>query len=239
MSRKKSGKRKIDNVIFDDVIRGSKSIMQKKALISPINTLTESQRKYDEAFRLSKIIFGIGPAGTGKTWLSAMRAAEALDRKVIERIIVTRPVVEAEESLGYLPGDLMEKYEPYLRPVKDALTEYFGAGHLDYLLRKKIVEPRPLAYLRGATLKNCWVIADEMQNATVGQHKLLLTRFGENAKFVINGDPSQVDIPGNKSGLMDAIKRLKDVEHVSSVLFKTEDVVREGLVQNILRAYEV
>lgn len=209
-----------------------------KARVQNVVPLTEAQACYDDAFQSSKIVFGIGPAGTGKTWFAAMRAARALDNGEIERIIVTRPVIEAEESLGFLPGDMMEKYEPYLRPVKEALEEYFGSGHLEYLLRNGIVEPRPLGFLRGATLKNCWMIADEMQNATVGQHKLLLTRFGENAKFIINGDPTQVDIPQSNSGLMNAANRLSHIRSVSSVFFRREDIVREGLVQEIVAAYE-
>lgn len=209
-----------------------------KPRTEPIVPLTEAQALYDDAFASKKIVFGIGPAGTGKTWFAAMRAAQAWDAGEIERIIVTRPVVEAEEKLGFLPGDLMEKYEPYLRPVKDALEEYFGSGHLEYLLRVGIIEPRPLGFLRGATLKNCWLIADEMQNATVGQHKLLLTRFGEGAKFIINGDPSQVDIPASQSGLINAVHRLRNIRAVSSVRFKREDIVREGIVQDIVAAYE-
>lgn len=205
---------------------------------TPVHPLTQAQAVYDEAFRTKRIIFGIGPAGAGKTWFAAMRAAEALDRGETDRIYVTRPVVDAEEKLGYLPGDLMEKYEPYLRPVRDALEEYFGTGHLEYLLRKKIIEPRPLAFLRGATLKHAWVIADEMQNATVGQHKLLLTRIGENSTFVINGDPSQIDIPRHTSGLMDAVERMGRVAEVASVLFDRHDIVRDGLVQKVVEAYE-
>lgn len=209
-----------------------------KPIIASIKALTTAQKLYDESFRSSKITFGIGPAGTGKTWFAAMRAAQALDNGDIEKIIITRPVVEAEEELGFLPGDMDEKYEPYLRPIKDALEEFYGTGHLELLLKRKIIEPRPLAYLRGATLKNCWVIADEMQNATKGQLKLLLTRFGQNAKFVVNGDPSQCDLERGKSGLMDAVDRLKGIPNISTVRFNRDDVVREGLVQDILEAYE-
>ncbi|MDE4297072.1 PhoH family protein [Phaeobacter gallaeciensis] len=210
-----------------------------KPMQEPVVPLTEAQADYDDAFRSHKMIFGIGPAGTGKTWFAAMRAAEALANNEIDRIIVTRPIVEAEEEkFGTLPGDLMEKYEPFLRPVKDALEEYFGTGHLEYLLRQGIIEPRPLSFLRGSTLKNCWVIADEMQNATIGQHKLLLTRFGENAKFIINGDPSQADIPEHKSGLMPALNKLKHIETITAIHFEREDIVREGLVQEIVEAFE-
>ncbi len=209
-----------------------------KPRTEPVVPLTEGQACYDDAFKERKMIFGIGPAGTGKTWFAAMRAAEALSKGEIDRIIVTRPVVEAEENLGFLPGDLKEKYEPYLRPVKEALEEYFGTGHLEYLLRKDIIEPRPLAFLRGATLKNCWVIADEMQNATEGQFKLLLTRFGENAKFIINGDPRQIDIPEHKSGLAKTVKRLSNIEAIETIEFERDEIVREGLVQEIITAFE-
>lgn len=223
-------------VQFDD--NRAKVRRPLRPTVSSVTALTKAQKLYDESFRSSKMTFGIGPAGTGKTWFATMRAAQALDAGLIDKIIITRPVVEAEEELGFLPGDMDEKYEPYLRPVKDALEEFFGTGHLELLLKRKIIEPRPLAYLRGATLKDCWVIADEMQNATKGQLKLLLTRFGQNAKFIINGDPSQCDLERGKSGLMDAVSRLSHIPDVGTVHFTREDVVREGLVQEILEAYE-
>lgn len=237
-AQRRNGKGRAAQVRFDDTIDNQPPRQRVKPLKEPVVPLTEAQMAYDEAFQSSKIIFGVGPAGTGKTWFAAMRAAQALDRGEIDKIIVTRPVVEAEETLGYLPGDLMEKYEPYLRPVKDALEEYFGSGHLEYLLKEGIIEPRPLGLLRGATLKNCWMIADEMQNATVGQHKLLLTRFGQGAKFIINGDPTQIDIPASKSGLMEAIYRTRHVDLITSVNFGRNDIVREGIVQDIVEAFE-
>lgn len=203
-----------------------------------IHPLNDAQRDYDYAIHHHAITFGVGPAGTGKTWLAAMRAAQALQDGEIETIIVTRPAVEAGENLGFLPGELEEKYEPYFRPVKDAFLEFFGTGHLEYLIKAGTIEARPLAFLRGATIKNAWLIADEMQNATVTQMKMLLTRIGENAKFIINGDPTQCDLPdSSRSGLKDAVDRLQHLGNVGSVTFSTEDIVRHGLVQEIVVAY--
>jgi phosphate starvation-inducible PhoH-like protein len=210
-----------------------------KAKEIELKPLTEAQRLYDNAIHVNDITFGIGPAGTGKTWWAAMRAAEALKDKKIERIIVTRPAVEAGEKLGFLPGEMEEKYGPYFRPVKDALEESFGSGALEYYLKSETIEARPLNYLRGSTLKNCWVIADEMQNATKIEMKLLLTRIGEGAKFIINGDPTQCDLPNPaNSGLMDAVNRLKGVKSIDVVRFGVADIVRHGLVQKIVEAYE-
>lgn len=203
-----------------------------------INPLTESQAIYDDAMAEAKIVFGLGPAGTGKTWFATMRACQKLDKGQISKIVITRPAEAVDEDLGYLPGELNEKFEPYLRPVKDALIEFFGEAHLEYLLRKKIIEPIPLGFLRGATLKECVVIADEMQNATKGQMKMLLTRFGQDAQFIINGDPKQIDIDKQSSGLMDAIHRTKKISAIQHVWFTREDIVREGLVQEIIDAYE-
>lgn len=231
-------KNKISPTLEQNADREGPDRERVKPRTEPVIPLTESQEIYDEAFRDNKVVFGVGPAGTGKTWFAAMRAARALDNGEIDRIIVTRPVVEAEESMGFLPGDLQEKYEPYLRPVKEALEEYFGSGKLEYLLRKGLIEPRPMAFLRGATLKNCWVIADEMQNATDNQFKLLLTRFGQNAKFIINGDPTQTDLPIGKSGLLRTIKRLDNLDDIETVEFERQDIVREGLVQEIVEAFE-
>lgn len=209
------------------------------ARVKELQPLTPAQEAYDASIRANLITFGIGPAGTGKTWWAAMRAAEALKNGHIERIIVTRPAVESGESLGFLPGEMDEKYEPYFRPVKDALEEYLGSGHLEYCIKAGIIEARPLAFLRGATIKHAWLIADEMQNSTAGQMKMLLTRIGENAKFIINGDPRQCDLPHTaRSGLADAVRRLEAVNGVNVVRFREEDIVRHGIVQEIVRAYE-
>lgn len=212
--------------------------VQVKPKRTQVVPLTEKQADYDDAIRASRITFGVGPAGTGKTYFATMRAAQALDKGEIEKIYLTRPAVEAGESLGFLPGELEEKYEPYLRPFRDALEEYFGTGHLDYLLRKKIIEPVPLGFLRGATIKNAWMLADEMQNATKSQMKMLLTRMGNGSKFIVNGDPRQADIPMANSGLEDAVRRLSDKDDIEAVQFSHQDVVRDDIVATILEAYD-
>jgi phosphate starvation-inducible PhoH-like protein len=201
-----------------------------------VKALTDAQRRYDAAFKASDLIFGIGPAGTGKTWFAVMRAAEELKAGRIDKIIFTRPAVEAGETLGFIPGELDEKFEPYIRPVYDALEEAFGSSHLDYLLKTGKIEARPLAYLRGSTLKNCWVIADEMQNATVTQFRMFLTRVGEGAKFIVNGDPDQTDL-STGSGLLDAVERVGVFDEVEVVKFADADIVRSGLCQKIVVAY--
>lgn len=208
--------------------------------VKDIQPLTEAQRDYDGCIKSGQITFGTGPAGTGKTWFAAMRAAQALESKQIEKIIITRPAVEAGgERLGFLPGEMDEKYEPYLRPVKEAFEEFFGAGHLEYLIKSKKIEPIPLGFIRGATVKNAWLIADEMQNSSKVQMHMLLTRIGDNAKFIINGDPRQCDLPsGAISGLMDAVNRLERVGGCNHVNFTSEDVVRSGLCQKVVEAYE-
>jgi phosphate starvation-inducible protein PhoH and related proteins len=223
------------DLVAEEQIR-KRPVRPKKIELKP---LTEAQAQYDSAINSSLITFGIGPAGTGKTWWAAMRAAEALKAGRIQKIIVTRPAVEAGENMGFLPGDMNEKYEPYFRPVKDAFEEYFGSSHLEYLMKSGIIEARPLAFLRGATIKDTWLIADEMQNATATQFKLLLTRIGHNAKFIVNGDPTQCDLTGQqKSGLNDAVRRLSRVHSISIVRFERSDIVRSGICQDIVEAYE-
>ena len=203
-----------------------------------VKPLTFAQERYDSAIRAHHITFGIGPAGTGKTWLAATRAAEALVNKEIERIVITRPAVEAGESLGFLPGEMDEKYAPYFRPVRDALEEYLGTGRLEYELRAGNIEARPLGLLRGSTRKHAWVLADEMQNATVPQMKMLLTRIGEGSRFIINGDPSQFDLPGHvTSGLGDAVRRLARVNGVAVIHFEAHDIVRHGIIRDLIAAY--
>ena len=202
-----------------------------------LKPLTDSQRTYDVAINSSRVIFGTGPAGTGKTFWAAARAAEELRAGNIERIIVTRPAIEAGENLGFLPGELDERYEPYFRPVRDVLEERLGSGQVEYMLKARIIEARPLAYLRGATLRDAWVILDEAQNTTPAQMKMFLTRIGRGAKFIINGDLRQKDIPG-PSGLMDAITRLKGLKNVSFVEFDPNDIVRDQMCHAIACRYE-
>lgn len=210
----------------------------QKAKKEPLIALTEAQADYGDAIDASRITFGIGPAGTGKTYYATRKAAEALERGEIRKIYLTRPAVEAGESLGFLPGELEEKYEPYLRPFKDALFDHFGQSHTEYLIKAGIIEPVPLGFLRGATVKNAWMLADEMQNATKSQMKMLLTRIGKDAKFIVNGDPRQCDIPVGNSGLEDAVGRLRAVPGVEAVTFTHDDVVRDDIVADVLRAYD-
>lgn len=209
-----------------------------RASRAPLKPLTEAQRLYGAAIRASRVTFGIGPAGTGKTWFAAALAAEALLAGEIERIYVTRPAQEAaDEKMGFLPGELDEKIEPYFRPVRDALEERLGSGHLEYLVKSKVIEVRPLAFLRGATLKNAWVLADEMQNVTPAGMKMFLTRIGENSRFIVNGDPSQKDIVG-PSGLEDAVRRIGRLPFVSLIRFHNTDIVRDPICQAIVEAYD-
>jgi phosphate starvation-inducible PhoH-like protein len=209
-----------------------------KASKEPLIALTERQADYGDAIDESRITFGIGPAGTGKTYYAARLAAQALERREISKIYLTRPAVEAGETLGFLPGELDEKYEPYLRPFKDALVDHFGQSHMDYLIKKKVIEPVPLGFLRGATIKNAWMLADEMQNATKSQMKMLLTRIGKDAKFVINGDPRQTDIAPSSSGLEEAVRLLERHDEIRAVRFARSDVVRDDIVADILEAYD-
>lgn len=204
-----------------------------------VNPKTEAQRRYLNAIDVYDMVFGIGPAGTGKTWLAAYMAAEAFQNGYIDKIIITRPALESsEEGLGFLPGVLEEKYEPYLRPVRDAFDDHFGPGQTNYLIEAKTIDVRPLNFIRGSTLKNCWLIADEMQNATKREMLTLLSRIGENAKFLINGDPSQCDLRDPRtSGLLDAYRRLSHLKEVGAVRFEMDDVVRSGLCRAVLEAY--
>lgn len=202
-----------------------------------VRPLNEAQTLYDTAIKSSSIIFGLGPAGTGKTWFAAMRAAEALHNKTIAKIVITRPAIEAGESLGFLPGELDEKFEPYIRPVRDAFEDYFGVSHFEYLVKRGTIEARPLSLLRGSTIQNAWLLADEMQNATKKQMMMLLSRIGENSKFVLNGDPCQIDLAYGLSGLEDAAARLKSVKGVNVVSFCKNDIVRSGLCRDVIEAY--
>jgi phosphate starvation-inducible PhoH-like protein len=205
----------------------------------PVKPLTPGQKRYDAGFKSSAIIFGLGPAGTGKTWFAIQRAVEAYKAGEIKKIYVTRPAIEVGEGMGFLPGELEEKFAPYLIPLKEAFVEAMGSGSYEYALKAEIIEPVPLAFIRGRTLKDAWVIADEMQNATKAEFKAFLTRIGENAKFVVNGDTSQIDEKiGAKSGLEDAVKRIGNHSQVSVVRFTRAEVVRSGLCQDMVEAYE-
>ncbi|MDO5667431.1 MAG: PhoH family protein [Alcaligenaceae bacterium] len=200
---------------------------------------TPRQRQYLEQILSSDITFGVGPAGTGKTWLAVACAIDALERDNVQRIILTRPAVEAGERLGFLPGDLAQKVDPYLRPLYDALYDLMGFEKVQKLFEKQTIEIAPLAYMRGRTLNHAFVILDEAQNTTPEQMKMFLTRIGFGSKAVITGDPSQVDLPkGQFSGLMHSLNVLKQVDAIKSTFFTSKDVVRHPLVARIIEAYE-
>lgn len=205
----------------------------------PIRVKNFGQRQYIHAMKKHDITFGIGPAGTGKTYLAVAMAVAALKRGEVERLVLTRPAVEAGESLGFLPGDLKEKVDPYLRPIYDALNAIFGAEHTERLMDRGVIEVAPLAYMRGRTLDNAFVILDEAQNTTNAQMKMFLTRLGFGSKMVVNGDVSQIDLPrGARSGLIAAQHILKAVPSVAFVHFDAADVVRHPVVAKIITAYE-
>lgn len=198
-----------------------------------------NQRRYVDAIEKHDMVFGIGPSGTGKTYLAVAMAVEALQTKEVSRIILARPAVEAGERLGYLPGTLQEKINPYLRPLYDALYDVLDPDRVDRYLEKSIIEIAPIAFMRGRTLNDAFVILDEAQNTTSEQMKMFLTRLGFNSKAVITGDITQVDLPnGRRSGLMEARDVVGRVEGISFIYFSERDVVRHSLVQRIIRAYE-
>lgn len=205
----------------------------------PIKCKTVGQKAYVDAIRKNTVVFGVGPAGTGKTYLAVCLAVQAMKQKQAEKIILTRPAVEAGEKLGFLPGDLQTKVDPYLRPLYDALQEMLGVESYTKLMERGAIEIAPLAYMRGRTLSNAFIILDEAQNTTKEQMKMFLTRLGDGSKMVITGDVSQIDLPeGKKSGLVHATKLLKDVEGISVINLTDKDVVRNTLVMRIVRAYD-
>ncbi len=208
----------------------------KKRYIYPRSAM---QAKYIQEMMKNELVFGLGPAGTGKTYLAVALAVSMMLEGAIDKIILSRPAVEAGENLGFLPGDLKEKVDPYLRPLYDALYEMLPAEMVDKKLALGEIEIAPLAFMRGRTLSNSFIILDEAQNTTPMQMKMFLTRLGENSRMVVNGDLSQVDLPrGVISGLRDALDTLHDVDNISSVTFGANDVVRHGLVAKIVQAYE-
>ncbi len=204
-----------------------------------VKARTPAQSTYIRALEKTDLVFGIGPAGTGKTYLAVAFAAQCLERGVVERIILSRPAVEAGERLGFLPGDMREKVDPYLRPLYDALYDVLPPEKVERDLESGIIEIAPLAFMRGRTLANAFVILDEAQNTTSMQMKMFLTRLGENSKMVVTGDPSQIDLPpGMTSGLEEAVRLLSGVEGISAVRFTGADVVRRDLVARIVEAYD-
>ncbi len=204
----------------------------------PIRVRTIGQRHYLKTIRKCDIVFGIGPAGTGKTYLAVVQAVAALKQSLVKKIILTRPAVEAGENLGFLPGDLQEKVDPYLRPLYDALHDVLGTEQTAKAMERGLIEIAPLAYMRGRTLDDSFIILDEAQNTTPEQMKMFLTRLGFGSKMVITGDVTQIDLPrGKSSGLKEAKRILKDIDEIGMVIFTEQDVVRHSLVQKIIVAY--
>lgn len=216
-----------------------KKILIRDAKGKPIRVKNMGQKKYVEAIAKNDVVFGIGPAGTGKTFLAVVCAIAAFKNGEVSRIVLTRPAVEAGESLGFLPGDLKEKVDPYLRPIYDSLYSILGTNTTDHLMERGVIEVAPLAYMRGRTLDDAFVILDEAQNTTDAQMKMFLTRLGFNSKMIVNGDMTQVDLPGRqRSGLIDAQHILKGIEQIKFIQFSANDVVRHPVVAKIINAYE-
>lgn len=214
-------------------------VLIKDAKGKAVRVKTFGQRQYVQAIQHHDVAFGIGPAGTGKTYLAVVMAVAALKKGAVDRIVLTRPAVEAGESLGFLPGDLKEKVDPYLRPIYDALHSILGAEHTERLMDRGVIEIAPLAYMRGRTLDNAFVILDEAQNTTNMQMKMFLTRLGFGSKMIVNGDISQIDLPKHAtSGLVTAQKILQNIDQIEFVTFSAKDVVRHPVVAKIITAYE-
>ncbi len=219
--------------------RGSVPPIDVPDITRQIRPRSEGQQRYVEAIRGSELVFAVGPAGTGKTYLAVAMAVEALKRREVRRIVLVRPAVEAGESLGFLPGDLQAKINPYLRPLLDALHEMMDYELVKAHMERDVIEVVPLAYMRGRTLNEAFVILDEAQNTSVSQMKMFLTRMGEGSKLVVSGDVTQIDLPASvRSGLVDALTRLKKIRGVSMIELRESDIVRHRLVQEIVRAYE-
>jgi phosphate starvation-inducible protein PhoH and related proteins len=217
-------------VLSADVMRGAKGRM--------VRPKTSGQKRYIDAIRHNIVTFGVGPAGTGKSWLAVAMAVQALQSKQVDRIILTRPAVEAGERLGFLPGDLMAKVDPYLRPLWDALHDMVGTEAASKLLERGAVEVAPLAFMRGRTLNSSFIILDEAQNTTPEQMKMFLTRIGFGSRAVITGDTTQVDVPGNRSGLLGLEPVLTGIDGLAWVHLGSRDVVRHRIVADIVNAYE-
>jgi phosphate starvation-inducible PhoH-like protein len=219
-----------------DIFLDAVYVTSKKRIITPKSL---AQKEYIDAIRTYDIVFGIGPAGTGKTYLAMATAVSALNAGKINRIMLVRPAVEAGEKLGFLPGDLVEKVNPYLRPLYDALHDMIDFDQTSTLLQRGVIEVAPLAFMRGRTLNDCFVILDEAQNTTSEQMKMFLTRLGISSKAVITGDITQIDLPnGRRSGLIESMEILADIEGLKFVYFTDKDVIRHRLVQDIIKAYE-
>jgi len=222
-----------------DTFLDQKSSIKTSHHSKAVNPRTPNQSKYIDAMRAHEMVFGVGPAGTGKTFLAVAAAVEMYKNGEVEKLIFTRPAVEAGERLGFLPGDLLEKIDPYLRPIYDALRELMTGDTVQKKMASGDIEIAPLAFMRGRTLKNAFVVLDEAQNTTAMQMKMFLTRMGEGSRIVVTGDPTQIDLPnGTQSGLKEAINILKNIPEVAFVHFDKNDVVRHRLVGKIINAYE-
>jgi phosphate starvation-inducible protein PhoH and related proteins len=231
------------DVVKMDGIAALKSLHAERVLTStkkaPVIPKTLGQQKYIETIRRHDVVFGVGPAGTGKTYLAMAMAVAALREEKVDRIILTRPAVEAGEALGFLPGDLYEKINPYLRPLHDALYDMLPVEEIQRHMERGVIEIAPLAYMRGRTLNHAFIILDEAQNSTSEQMLMFLTRLGNGSKAVITGDPSQVDLPAHKrSGLIEALRVLRQIDGIVVIEFQKRDVIRHLLVQRIIAAYE-
>lgn len=209
---------------------------RKRKNLRPLEAKTEAQGHYLISIESNQLTFGVGPAGTGKTYVCTRYAADMLQRGEVEKIVVTRPAVEAGDGLGFLPGTIHEKFAPYFAPFRAVLDEVFGPTHVDYMIKVGKIDIQPLEYIRGLTFDNAVVILDEAQNTTPGQMKLFLSRIGEHGKVIVNGDISQKDIPG-ESGLVDAMDRLEGIRGIEVVEFSEDDIVRSGLCKAIIKAY--
>ena len=228
----KEGNAALISELMDDVVAFTNRGRQ-------IKCKTLGQKKYIAALKRNTVTFGVGPAGTGKTYLAVAMAVLAFKNKEVDKIILTRPAVEAGEHLGFLPGDLQTKVDPYLRPLYDALYDFLGVENFKALTERGAIEVAPLAYMRGRTLNSAYIILDEAQNCTIEQMKMFLTRFGEGSRVVVTGDITQIDLPRErKSGLVHALHVLKDVEGIAEIYLTHKDVVRHEMVQKIIRAYE-
>ncbi|MFK7769279.1 MAG: PhoH family protein [Mariniblastus sp.] len=234
--------------LFDETIARVTGEAAPRQPITAIETLqvgkeirprTAGQATYVDSMRKNDLVFAVGPAGSGKTYLAVAMAVEALKNQSVRRIVLVRPAVEAGESLGFLPGDLQAKINPYLRPLLDAIHEMIGYDQVQQLIQRDVIEVCPLAYMRGRTLNEAFIILDEAQNTTIAQMKMFLTRMGKASKIVVSGDHTQIDLPPRtKSGLIDALERLNEIESVGIVHMSAEDIVRHRLVTDIVRAYD-
>ncbi|MCD4834100.1 MAG: PhoH family protein [Bacteroidales bacterium] len=242
--------KKLEDNEFESLIKGEGTALLKRKAESddvliygnnakPIRALTINQQKLVDKYDTNDLLLAVGPAGSGKTYTAIALAVRAFKNKEVKRIILTRPAVEAGENLGFLPGDLKEKLDPYLRPLYDALRDMIHPRKLAALIEDGIIEIAPLAYMRGRTLDNAFVILDEAQNTTINQLKMFLTRMGKNAKFIVNGDTTQIDLrPKHNSGLIQAMRILKGIKGISIIEFDERDIIRHHLVKNIVDAYK-